>query len=215
MVGGRDVTVDIISAVYLLTECAAGVLSLEYPAARAAASPPSVRSPNVPGSTDGGLEGCGDMGTGGLRAGNFPLGSRRSPPVGGRPVGSRVEAPRPPQYSPPIGGKPPLVCWGCGAAGHLLRRCPLIRELCGASGRSPTAGRGGEPSPGSPGNVTGPPGAGGAGVVSTPHTPPARSWSGYGPRTVRGHMWIPGSRPHHDPEARAATALARRWNGGC
>jgi len=100
MVGGRDVTADIISAVSLLAECAAGVLSLGYPAARAAASPPSVRSPNVSGSTDGGLVGSGDRGKGGTRAGDSPPGPRRSPPVGGRPVGSRVEAPRPPRYFP-------------------------------------------------------------------------------------------------------------------
>jgi len=48
-VGGRDVTVDkFISAVSLLVECAAGVLTLGYPArAAAAASPPSVPSPDV------------------------------------------------------------------------------------------------------------------------------------------------------------------------
>jgi len=94
-VGGRDVTADIISAVSLLAQCAAGVLALGYPAAPVAASPPSVTSPNVPGSTDGGLAGRDDVSKGGVRECNSPRASGRSPPVGGRPVGLRVEPPRP------------------------------------------------------------------------------------------------------------------------
>jgi len=57
-VGDRDVTADkFLTAVSLLAECAAGMLLLGYPARGAAASPPSVSSPDVLGSTDGGLAG--------------------------------------------------------------------------------------------------------------------------------------------------------------
>jgi len=83
-VGGRDVTADIISAVSLLAQCAAGVLALGYPAAPVEASPPSVTSPNVSGSTDGGLAGRDDKGEGGAWAENSPRASRRSPLVEGR-----------------------------------------------------------------------------------------------------------------------------------
>jgi len=108
-VGGRDVTADkFISAVSLLIECAAGVFALGDPARGVAASPPSVRYPNVPGSTDGGLAGrdC-KSDRGGRR--NVP---RRSPPS-----------------SLPVGGNL-RTCWGCGAAGHLLRGCPDFRGWC-------------------------------------------------------------------------------------
>jgi len=176
-VGGRDVTADIISAVSLLAQCAAGVLALGYPAAPVAAPPPSVTSPNVPGSTDGGLAGCDDKGEGGAGV-DSPRVSRRSPTVGGRPVGSRVEPLRPPRSSPPLkGGKPPVNCWGCGVAGHLLRRCPFftkIRGWCGKGGERSPATRGGEPSPGAPGNVTGPPGRVALGLPVRRPTPPQR-----------------------------------------
>jgi len=80
-VGGRDVMADILSAVSLLAKCAAGVMSLEYPAAPVAASPPSViKSPNVPGSTDGGLAGRDDRDEGGAWKVYSPRASRRSPP---------------------------------------------------------------------------------------------------------------------------------------
>jgi len=97
-VGGRDVTVDIISAVSLLAQCAAGVLALGHPAAPVVAPPPSA-SPNVPGSTGGGLVGRDDKGEGGV---DSPRVSRRSPLVGGRPVGLWVEPLRPPRSSPPV-----------------------------------------------------------------------------------------------------------------
>jgi len=58
-VGGRDVTVDkFLSAVSLLAECGSGVVVLGYPTRGVAASPPMNPSPDVPGSTDGGLAGC-------------------------------------------------------------------------------------------------------------------------------------------------------------
>jgi len=57
-VGDRDVTADkFLTAISLLAECAAGVLLLCHSARGAAASPPSVSSPDVLGSTDGGLAG--------------------------------------------------------------------------------------------------------------------------------------------------------------
>jgi len=108
-VGGRDVTADkFISAVSLLVECAAGVLSLGDPARGVAASPSSVPSPNVSGSTDGGLA---DRDT-------------RSKWDGRRNV-SRRSSPN----SPPV-GKSSRRCWRCGAAGHLLRGCPEFRGWC-------------------------------------------------------------------------------------
>jgi len=57
-VSDRDVTADkFLKAVSLLAECAAGVILLGHPARGAAASPSSVSSPDVSGSTDGGLAG--------------------------------------------------------------------------------------------------------------------------------------------------------------
>jgi len=199
-IGGRDVMADIFSAISLIAKCAAGVMSLEYPAAHVAASPPPVAtSPNVPGSTDGELEGRDDKDEGGSWQVYSPRASRRSPPVGGRPVGSRVEPPRPPRSSPLLkGGKPPVNCWGCGAAGHLLRRCPWIGGWCGARGvRSPAADRGGEPSPGAPGNVTGPPVRVALGLAASRPTPPRREADPVKTTDLAAHCGTP-ARGHTD-----------------
>jgi len=137
-VGDRDVTVNkFLSAVSLLAECAAGVLLLGHPARGAAASPPSIPSPEESGSTDGGLAG-------------------RDTRYG--KDGRRGSARRSPSGPPPVGGGPKVCCWGCGAAGHLLRGCPDFRGYCrrvrgaraaggcavppGASGRGATHPRG-------------------------------------------------------------------------
>jgi len=90
-VGGRDVTADkVLSAVSLMMKCMAGVLALGDSAMSAAASSPSVLSPNVPGSTDGGLEGCGAKSKGGARVGP-PQVSRRSPAVPSPKQGAAAE----------------------------------------------------------------------------------------------------------------------------
>jgi len=95
-VGGRDVTADKI--ISLLAECAAGVLLPGVPGlpgrARRSLAPVSPVPKRIWVDGRGGLEGCGDRDKGGARAGS-PRASRRSPPLRGRPVGSRDGIPRP------------------------------------------------------------------------------------------------------------------------
>jgi len=174
-VGDRDVTADkFLAAVSLLAECAAGVLFLGHPARDAASSPPSVASPDASGSMGGGLAGR-DTRDGRVGRREFP---RRSP-----------------SGPPPVGGSP-KVCWGCGAAGHLLRGCPDFRGYCRRVRGARVAGGGAVPLGASGRGATHPRGPGVA--KAPPRAETVRAGRDAGPPSPVATE-KPGLRPHQPP----------------
>jgi len=111
----------------------------------------------------------------------------------------RVQLPRSFRHSPPVGGKPAAECWGCGAAGYFLRRCPLFRRWCGGESRAPAAGGGRRRD--ESGNVTGPRNGRQWGYGNTPHLP---AW-----RRPGAPKKGPGPRPHRDPDRRSGRSLRK------
>jgi len=168
-VGSRDVKV--LSAVSLMMRCMAEVLALGDPAMSAAASPPSVLSPNVPGLTDGGLEGRGAKSKDGARV-CPPRVSRRSPRQGGGLSALGMDRSDRPGIPPPYRGEAQSGMVGLRFRGAPPSPLPLVSGMVRRGG-SILRGQGGSP-PGFPGKRSRPPVW--AAVDSQP-TPPCAEWA--------------------------------------